>query len=207
LLEGEFEIEDEMRLRRSIDEEESRGVHADFVHDLGERDDVSLALAHLDRLGAAFQRHVLREQDFERTWPPKRSDERLQSVDVTVMVGPEDVEQEFVTALELVAMVRGIGREIRRAAVAAPQDAILLVAEFRRPEEKRPVLFVGMPASFKLFEHVRDLAAVVKSGFRKPGVEVDAESLHVPALAFDDDVASKPPEDSPPFVDVRAHPA
>ena len=50
------------------------------------------------------------------------------------MIGSPDINQEIVSALELVTMVGDIGREVRAFAVLFADDPIFFIPELRGPE-------------------------------------------------------------------------
>ena len=97
--------------------------------------------------------------------------QRLQAADVAVVVGPEDVEQVVEALGVLAAHVGGVGREVGRRPVGAPEDAVLLVAVGRRPGPQGAVLLVRVEQRDRL-RHLRlDHALALER------VEADPEPL------------------------------
>ena len=97
--------------------------------------------------------------------------ERLQPGDVAVVVGTEDVDQSVEAAGVLAPDVRRVEREVRRLAVRADDDAVLVVAVRARPGPDGAVRLVGVEQLDRLGRLGLDDALPLER------VEVDPEAL------------------------------
>ena len=84
----------------------------------------------------------------------------------------------MVLAVALVAVVGDVGGEIRVIAVGFDDDAVLVVAVFRRCEPCGAVLFVDVAACAQVGDRLLDLAVFVQAVLVEPDVKLDAELLH-----------------------------
>ena len=87
------------------------------------------------------------------------------------MVGAEDVDEPVEAACVLPPDVRGVAGEVRRRAVGAHEDPVLVVAVRARPRPHRALRFERVEERDRL----RDLG--LELALARPGVEVDAEAL------------------------------
>ncbi len=94
-----------------------------------------------------------------------------------MVVGAPDVDEVVEATAELLGDVADVRREVRRFAVRAVDDPVLVVAERRRAEPDRPVLFVDVTPLAQPLDRPVDPALVVEPGLARPDVEVDAERL------------------------------
>src|SRR6185436_16108619 len=103
----------------------------DGIDNLIEGDQRAGALGELDGLPAPDKADQLSNQDLniELRVITGAGGERLEAVDVPVMVGAEHVDALVEAALALVDVVRGVGSQVRLLAVAPDEDAILIVGE------------------------------------------------------------------------------
>ena len=140
----EVDVELDRLVVAARDEVPARCVDADRVEELVEEDDVAAPLRHLLRLarprrgGRAGRSST--STDVARVAEHLR--ERLQARDVAVVVGAEHVDEPVEAARELPPDVGGVLREVRRRAVRADEDAVLVVAVRARARPQRPVLLV-----------------------------------------------------------------
>ena len=118
----------------------------DGVQQVVQRDEGPGALGHRD-LDAVDRRtgHPADEQHLEVLAVVAH---RLRGVPVArhrpVVVHAPDVDQVVEATAELLGDVPDVGREVRRATVGAVDDAVLVVAERRRPEPEGAVLLVDV---------------------------------------------------------------
>ena len=130
---------------RALQQEEARGVDADVVEHVVERDELALALGHLRLLTALDQVDQLHDHELE---PVALAAERLpggqHARDVAVVVGAPRVDEAVEFAAALVEVVGDVRREVGDLAVRAAQDAVLVVAEGRRAQPDRPLALVDM---------------------------------------------------------------
>ena len=81
------------------------------------------------------------------------------------MIGPPDIDDALETAFELLLMVGDVGSEIRRLAVGADDDPVLLVTQFGCAKPRRTVLDIEMPVSLKASDSALDCPAVLEFFF------------------------------------------
>ncbi len=122
------------------------------------------------------------------------------------MVGAEYVDGAVV-ALELLIVVSNVHAEIRRPSVPADQHAVFVVAESRRPKEKRAVFFVRETELAQAFDALADLAGFVQLAFALPTIVRHAESAGGALLLLDELVAAKGREIRQPLGLGRRDPA
>jgi len=141
---GQRQVERQRLIDREHDEEEARRIDADFIDDVGERDDLASALGHRDDLIAALERDLLGDQHFDRAAAAVGVGQGAQARDVAVVIGTENIDHA-VGALQLVVVVGDVVREIGRASVGADDHAVFVVAAFGRAQPERAVFVVGEP--------------------------------------------------------------
>src|SRR5215208_6872372 len=106
LLARELEVEVDRRVVRALEEEEARGVDADVVEQVVERDELALALRHPRALAALHQVDELHDQELQRSvGAAERAPDREHALDVPVVVGAPDVDEAIEPALALVLVV------------------------------------------------------------------------------------------------------
>ena len=150
----------------------ARGIDPDLVDELVEEDDVAAALGHARRLAAACEVDELVDEHLDRlARVPEHLGERLEARDVPVVVGAEDVDEPVEAACVLAPDVGGVEREVRRLAVRADDDAILVVAVGARPGPHGAVRLVRVEQLDRLGRLGLDDALPLE------GVEVDPEPL------------------------------
>ena len=93
-------------------------------------------------------------------------------------------------ATELVAVVREVVAEIRRAAVAANEHTVALVAEVGGAQPAGAVVLVDEALRGQLREHVGDLAALVQRALGEPRVEVHTDAREVVLQALHDEAVA-----------------
>ena len=86
--------------------------------------------------------------------------------EVAMVIGPEDVDQPSVGALELVVVVRDVRGEVRGCAVRADEHAILVVAEGRRPQPDGSLALIDVPALAQLLDRRVERPALVHGALR-----------------------------------------
>ncbi len=99
------------------------------------------------------------------------------------MIGSQHRDRLGEAAAQLVQMVGSIGEEVGGPAVAAHDDAVLVVAEVARAEPARPLGLVDEPLRLEEGQHLGHLAALVQAALAEPDVEGRAEALHLGAQA------------------------
>ena len=104
------------------------------------------------------------------------------------MIGAEDVDHAA-GALQFLIVVRYVEREIGWTAVAARDDAILVVVEIGRAKPDGAVLLVGRFEFGQAVDAFADLAGFVKLFFALPQIEANAETLGGALLLRDQFVA------------------
>ena len=172
LLGREVDVDVDRLVVAARDEVPAGRVDADLVDEVVQEHDVAAALGHLRRLASLRQVDELVDQHLERlTRVAEHLGQRLQAADVAVVIGPEDVHEVVEALGVLPAHVGGIGREVRRRPVGAPEDAVLLVAVGRRPGPQGPVVLVGVEQRDRLRDLRLDDALALER------VEADPEPL------------------------------
>ena len=122
---GEVEVELEVRVRLGV-EEEAAGIHADLVHEVGERERLARALGDLDDLVAAHEAHHLHDEEIELASLKAergRAHGRGKADGVAMMVSTPNIDDAVKAALdELVAVIgdvdRVVGIKAGRAAIS-----------------------------------------------------------------------------------------
>ena len=101
--------------------------------------------------------------------------DRTQPADVAVVIGAEHVDAAVETALPLVEVVRSVGTEIGRLAVATDQHPILVVAEVSGAKPDRALLLEDVPLVSQPRDRPLQLALFMQGPLGEPDVEVDPE--------------------------------
>ena len=145
LLRASVEVEVDRRVGRAREHEEARGVDADLVDQLVERDEVAAALGHRGALAALDDVDELQQRHLEPVGvgAARRRAIAFSRTDVAVVVGAEHVDEPVEAALELVPVVGDVGGEVGRLAVGAHERAVLLVARERRRAQPQRALAAG----------------------------------------------------------------
>ncbi len=144
LLLGELDVEVERLVGGAAQEEVAGRIGTHVVEKLLERHHLAGALGHANDLAAPEQVHELADDDGELAGMPESGNRRLHALDVAVMVGAPQVDDAVESAVELVLVVRDVGREVRVVAVGLLQHAVLVIVEIRRPEPRGSVEFVDV---------------------------------------------------------------
>ena len=135
LLLRQIQVELQRRVVPAHQVEEPGRVAADLADHLVEGDELTLALAHRDRLSVAQQADDLDEDDPQhRRVVAERLQRRLHARDVAVVVGAPDVAELGVSARQLLAVIGDVGQQVGRKPVGLHDDAVLVVA----PQRRRP---------------------------------------------------------------------
>ncbi len=171
----EVEVERRRLVDRRHERQEAGGVGAELVDEAREGDVVAGTLRH----PAADERHELAEADLEAvTGDAERLDAGIQARHLTVVVGPEDVDDPVEAPLEeLVAVVGEVSRQVGRIAVRLDEHAVAGVAEAARAQPDGSVLVEDVASLAKAGDGVGDLAALLDGGLGEPFVELDAHRL------------------------------
>ena len=134
----EVEVEVDHRVVGAREHEVARCVDADFGEELVERDELAAALGHRSARTAFDDVHELQHRDLEPLGVHAQGrDVGLHPRDVAVVVRAERDDHQVEAALELVLGVGDVGREVRRLAGRALEDAVLVVAELGRTQPQR----------------------------------------------------------------------
>ncbi len=174
-----LDVEVHRRIVRVQEQLESRGVGADLVEQLVERDEVARALAHGHRLTVAQERDPLVDQRLERVGvEAERLGRTLQPRDVAVMIGARARRRRWSKPRENLSMRYGAVRtEIRVLPVGPNQHPILVVAVVGRAEPHSAFVVVRLPDVAQPLHRRLDLALRRKLGFPEVHVERDPEPL------------------------------
>ena len=117
----------------------ARSIDADLVQQLVKRHELARALGHRYLFAVAHEAHPGDEQNVDRVAvEAQRLRGVLEPRDGAVVVGAPDVDQLVEAAAELLHDVADVAREIRRLAVRADNDAVLVVAELGRLNHSAP---------------------------------------------------------------------
>ncbi len=202
----QVEVEGERAVDGVADERVPRGVDADLVDEVLERDHVAGPLGQPDLLAALDHLDELTDEHLDvdvRVVAGARRD-GAQPVDVAVVVGTEEVDADVVAAVALVDVVRRVAGEVRELAVAADEDPVLVVVEVRRAQPHRAVGLEHVAVLAQPREPPLDRAARVERALGVPDVEVRVEAVEdVPLLLELQGVAGLP-EGGPPRRPGRA---
>ena len=88
---------------------------------------------------AAQQLHQLHQHDLKTLFRMAIGlHDRLHARDVAMVIGAPDVDQQIISALQLVPMIGDIGSQVGVLAVLLLDDAVFLVPKVRRPEPPGP---------------------------------------------------------------------
>ena len=137
-----LKVQGQRRVDRVTDERVARRVDSDFLNEFLQSHDRACALGELELLPAPGDLHQLPDQDFRRiSFIAIALRNRLQTMDVAVMVCSKEIDAGSEAALTLVDVVRGIGCEVGQLAVSLDQYPILVISEVRCAEPGRSILF------------------------------------------------------------------
>ena len=179
---GEVEVELEVRVRLGV-EEEAAGVHADLVHEVGERERLARALGDLDDLVAAHEAHHLHDEEIELASLKAergRAHGRGKADGVAVMVSAPDIDDAVKAALdELVAVIGDVDRIVGIKAVRAAQDLVLVGAEVGVAQPERAVLFIRQAGIREQLHGLGHVAGAMQAALEEPLVKVDAVALKI----------------------------
>ena len=150
------DIEVDGLVGRTREHQIARRVDTDLVDELLERDHLAGALGHADRHAVPEQVDHLADDDFGLARMAEHVSDRLNALDVAMVIGAEDVDAAVEATVELVFVVGDIGREVSVGTVCLYEHAILVVAEIGRPEPDRAVLLVQIAALAQGVERTRE---------------------------------------------------
>ena len=127
----EFEVEVHLAVGRPRKEEEPARILAYLFDHIGKGNDVSCALGQLDDLIASAQDHELVEDDGQASWVDTDGlHGRLHASDVTLMIGPPDIDHLIeATGDKLVPVVGDVRGHVARCAVAPDQHVVAIITE------------------------------------------------------------------------------
>ena len=180
LLARQPDVEVDGAIVRALEHEEPRGVYADLVEQVIERDEVPTPLGHGERLPALDQVHELQDRRLHRVGiAAERGDRRLQLERVGRMVGTERNQLALEPSVALVLDVGDVRGQIGGLPVGAHHDAVLVVAEARRAQPQRAVGPVHV--SRLLQERERSLQFIWRTGVQGALAEKRVE-VHLIAL-------------------------
>ena len=180
-LRGEIDVDVDRLVVTARDEVPARRVDPDLVDELVQEHDVTAALGDLLRLAAFDDVDQLVDQHFDALGVVAEHRRCcLQPSDVPVVIGAEHVDGTVEAALELVADVGDIGREVEiRAVGRAHERAVLVVAVRARARPERPVRFERVELRQHLCDMLLDVALMA------PGVDGNAELRDLAADLFE----------------------
>ena len=104
-----------------------------------------------------------------------RLESALESRDVTVMVGAEQINQVIEAALTLVVVICNIRCEIGFGAILSNDNTVFVIAEAGRRKPGCAILFVQYATFFEHAKRVVDAIAFRQLLLRIPAIESDAE--------------------------------
>ena len=179
---GQFQVEIQVLVVAAHHVEETRRIGADFLAQFAQGDEAAGTRRHLHTHAATEQDGELHQLDLDAAGvEPQPLRRRLQTGDVTMVIGTEDVQGALETAFELRQQIAEVGGEIGGDAVLAHDHAILVVAEIGGAEPGGAAVVVQMAA----FAQSGDGALHVAVGHQRPfGEEIvvhDAEAGEVAA--------------------------
>ena len=132
-------------VHRRADQAVARGIHADRLDQVVERDHGAGPLAHPDRLAVTHQVDHLPDQHLDGgRVVAERGGRRLEPGDVAVVVGAEHVDAQVETALPLVQVIGDITGDIGRVPVALDHDAVLVVTKSAGTQPACAILLVNV---------------------------------------------------------------
>ncbi len=182
LLAGEFHVELDGGVVGALQEIPAGRVDADEVDEIVDRHELAGALAHLHRLAVGNEVDELHDQQLQAIWiATERLEGGAHPADVAVVVGTEHEQLAVVATVMLVAHIREIRRVIRRGAVGADHDAVLVVAALLRLQPPRAVALHEFAVALDDRQRAiqRALASalrhLVERAFAEEAVEVHAE--------------------------------
>ena len=173
----QVEIDVELRVGRTAHEGVARRIHTDDVDEVLEGDDRAGALRHPHWFAVLHEVDLLADQDLEidvRDIAERRG-HRHQSLDVAVMVGAEQDQVAFESALSLVQVVGEVAGDVGALAVFLDDDAVFVVAEVGCAQPGRPVRLEDVAQFAQTVDRVLDRARFVQFVLVGEDVEVHAE--------------------------------
>ena len=186
LLPGELEIQVERGVVRALQHEEARGVDADVVQQVVERDELAAPLRELRPLPVLEQVHELHDHELELArLATERLPRDLHPRHVAVVVGAPHVDHAVEAALALVLVVGDVGGEVGLLAGRALQHAVLVVAQRCRAEPDRPFAVVDVPVLAQQLDRALDRAVLVQVALVEEAVEGDPVALERRAHLLD----------------------
>lgn len=96
-----------------------------------------------------------------------------------MMIGTEEIDQLIIATVKLVDMVRDIRRQIRIAAVALDEHAVLIVAEIGCAQPQSAFAFIRHALSFQRVQRLVHHTAVINALFTGPDVKLNAEGRQI----------------------------
>ena len=157
-----------------------RRVASHVLNNIPDRDEISGALGHGNRLTVPHERHQLHEQDMESaTGMSECLDHCLHARDVPVVIGAPDVHERLESARQFLPMIGDISGEVRVTAVLFDHYPVFIVPEGSGTQPAGPVLFVHVFPRREFLDRLLDSSPGKQRCFTEPGIELHAESIEV----------------------------
>src|SRR5699024_7386704 len=99
----------------------------------------------------------------------------FQTLDVTMVIRPEEVDKSVKAALHLVIMIGDVRHEVSVCTVALAEHAVLVITEIRRPEPQGIVLLECIAIILHLAERFLYLPLFLERSFTEPVVKMHIE--------------------------------
>jgi hypothetical protein len=169
-----------MRVGVAHQKKELGRIGPDFIDDFPHRDELAGPLRHFHFFPAAQQIHHLDQHDLEAIFRiPIGLHHRLHARNVAMVIRAPDVDEEIISAPQLILVVGDIGSQIGVLAVLFPHDTILLVTECRGSEPPGTFLLKQEMLRFQFIQNPLDGPRVHERGLAEPRLELDAEGFQI----------------------------
>ena len=211
LLLGLLDIEVNCLVGRAREHEKARGIGSDFVENLFKAHHLTRALGHANGLAITKEVDHLADDDLGLARMAKDVTDRLDALDVAVVVGAQDVDAAVEAAVELVLVIGDVRGEVRVAAIGLDEHAVLVVAKVRRPEPDGIIFVVEVASLAQGVERTGEARAAiivlcVGAALGIPHVELEAKAGKELLGVVEDGLVRELLEVGGAFVRIRVDP-
>src|SRR5690554_40709 len=119
-----------MALRAPMQEEETCGILAYFLHQVFHRNELTGALGHFHLLPVAQQRYILQNQHFQSVFAVAEGlDSSFHAPDISMVIWAPNVNQFSKASLELIMVIGNVCGYIGVGSVALDNHPVLVIAK------------------------------------------------------------------------------